>query len=602
MCVHFMKIDSLSSLKQGQAKLWMVLIGVNHYQTAEIPSLNFAVADCQGLAAALQFATSLFPRRELLTHYGTPEQPLQLADIEPSLERLFDPIVGMKPQDIVLFFFSGHGVLAPSTQQLYLCLSDTRLIHLHQTGLPIQSLLQRLKASGVGQQVIILDACHSDQVHFTSTLETTLQAYGNQNQDFQALLSCSRGDQIAWELADLQHSVFTYYLIEGIRGAAADAVGQINVDDLYRYVRDRTHQLVQERLKRHQIPSHIKVGQRDIIIGYQHPDARSTFAVSMPPEMSQLQQSDRGLKSWLLKTSPSKFSKFLIQPSMRIAAGIAVLSSTAIAGTKLYQQHQLQQTEQAELDHIRQLQAIRQYPDCISSAERFPPTSHFRPAAQGLSEQCRSAQYQAWLTQGQAFANQDKFSEAIAHLRQIPPPAAIYPVAQKIINQTAQQILNAASQHYLKGELDRAISLVQMTPKSSTLYQESQHKVKQWKQSWQKDKNHFANAAKAKAKSTYVQVIKESEQIKHPYWKQKVLPLVIETKVALNRLEKERKQAIAAIAPPSYLAQVPVYAPSGDRPVHQPIEIAVNSAPARSLPPAPRSGNSTISSAEVERF
>ncbi len=596
-----MKIDSLSSLKQGQAKLWMVLIGVNHYQAAEISSLRFSVADCQGLAAALQAATSLFPRREMLTHYGIPEQSLRLADIERSLERLFDPVDGVMPRDIVMFFFSGHGILEPATQQLYLCLSDTRLGQLPSTGLNVQHLLQRLKASGVGQQVLILDACHSDQVHFTATLETTLQAYGSQNQDFQALLSCSKGDQTAWELVDLQHSVFTYYLIEGIHGAAADAAGKIDVDCLYCYVRDRTHQLVQERLGHHQIPSHVKVGHRDIIIGYQHPDARSTFAVSMPPEMSQLQQSDRLVKSFSPKINANNLAKFIGLPPMKIAAGAAVLASTAIAGTKLHQQYQIQQTEQAKLDHIRQLQATRQYPDCISSAERFPPNSHFRRAAQGLAEQCQSAQHQAWLMQGQTFAKQGKFREAITQLRQIPQPAAIYPVAQKTINQTAQQMLGVANQHYQKGELAQAVSLVQMTPQSSSFYQEGQRKIKQWVQSWNQDKNYFVNAIKAKANSKQAQVIKEGEKIKHPYWKQKVAPLVAETKIALKRLEHERKQAIAAMAPPSYIVQEPVYAQLSDRPlpVNQPVAIAVSSVPTRS---APQPSNSASSSAEVERF
>ena len=594
-----MKIDSLSSLKQGQAKLWMVLIGVNHYQATEISSLRFSVADCQGLAAALQAATSLFPRRELLTHYGTPKQSLRLVDIEQSLERLFDPVDGVMPEDIVLFFFSGHGILEPSTQQLYLCLSDTRLGQLPSTGLNMQQLLQRLKASGVGQQVIILDACHSGHVHFISALETTLKAYGSQNQDFQALLSCSRGDQTAWELVDLQHSVFTYYLIEGICGAAADAAGKIDVDCLYHYVRDRTHQLVQERLGHHQIPSHIKVGHRDIIIGYQPPDARSTFAMSMPPEMSQLQQSDRIVKSVSPKINANNLAKFIGSPPIKIAAGAAILASTTIAGTKLYQQHQIQQVEQAELDHIRQLKATRQYPNCISSAERFPPNSHFRRAAQGLAEQCQSAQHQAWLTQGQALAKQGKFREAIAQLHQIPQPAAIYPVAQRIINQTAQQILSVANQHYQKGELERAVSLLQITPQSSSLYLEGQQKIKQWMQSWNQDKNHFANATKAKANSKQAQVIKEGEQIKHPYWKQKVAPLVTETKLALKRLEHK-----PAIAPPSYVAQVPIYAQAdyNPPPTSQPVEIAVSSMPARSLPPAPRPANSTVPSAEVERF
>jgi hypothetical protein len=344
-----MKIDSLYPLKQGESKLWMVLIGVNHYQDQALPSLRFAVADCEGLAAALQAATRQFPRREILTHYGTAEQPLQQSDIERSLERLLDPVAGMMPEDILLFFFSGHGVLEPSTHQLYLGVSDTRLEQLQATGLAVSLLLQRFKASGVGQQVIILDACHSGQMHFTATLEATLQTYGSQSQDFQALLSCSGHDQTAWELEDLRHSAFTYALIAGIRGAAADEVGQIDVEHLYRYVRDRTHALVQARLGQQQIPSQIKVGCRDIIIGYKHPAPFPAFAVSLPLEqplsLRQPLDSYLGMKSLKpRKPSAIRFSKLLRHPSIKIATGALGLVSIAISGTHLNQKYQIHQT------------------------------------------------------------------------------------------------------------------------------------------------------------------------------------------------------------------------------------------------------------------
>ena len=49
--------DPLSVLTSGKATLWMLLVGVNHYEDERLTPLNFAVSDCQGLAAALAEAT-----------------------------------------------------------------------------------------------------------------------------------------------------------------------------------------------------------------------------------------------------------------------------------------------------------------------------------------------------------------------------------------------------------------------------------------------------------------------------------------------------------------------------------------------------------------
>lgn len=56
---------------------------------------------------------------------------------------------------------------------------------------------------------------------------------------FYALLSCDRGQQ-SWEFPQLGHGVFTYYLIRGLRGEAADSQGVIEADGLYRYVYHQT--------------------------------------------------------------------------------------------------------------------------------------------------------------------------------------------------------------------------------------------------------------------------------------------------------------------------------------------------------------------------
>jgi hypothetical protein len=60
---------------------------------------------------------------------------------------------------------------------------------------------------------------------------------------FYALLSCDRTQQ-SWEFPEMGHGFFTYYLIRGLQGEAADHRGTIEADLLYRYVYHQTLQYI----------------------------------------------------------------------------------------------------------------------------------------------------------------------------------------------------------------------------------------------------------------------------------------------------------------------------------------------------------------------
>ena len=54
------------------------------------------------------------------------------------------------------------------------------------------------------------------------------------------ILSASRANEVSVENDDLGHGVFTYYVLEGLRGKADfDRDGVITVDELYTYIADK---------------------------------------------------------------------------------------------------------------------------------------------------------------------------------------------------------------------------------------------------------------------------------------------------------------------------------------------------------------------------
>ncbi len=159
---------NVKQLQQGEAKLWLLLIGVGEYQDSKLNPLPYAVADCQVLGDALRGTTKLFPKTEIIIAHSQNNFPPQLATVTQELQQITSLA---QPEDTILFYFSGHGILEPNTQQVFLCLEDTVINpdKLTTTGLRVIDILDQLATCQAGKQIIILDACHSGGLNLRST-------------------------------------------------------------------------------------------------------------------------------------------------------------------------------------------------------------------------------------------------------------------------------------------------------------------------------------------------------------------------------------------------------------------------------------------------
>lgn len=229
------------------AKLWILLVGVNQYHDRHhLSSLQYSAVDCQGLGEALTEATASFENKEVIIHHDFVDSAPQLAAVQKSIQHILS---SAKVKDTILFYFSGHGILETKTQQVVLCLADTQTEDLIATGLPLNNLLAQLSNCAASQQLVWLDACHSGGMTLRGTgnsladpssqLVEVLRHQAAESKGFYALLSCDQTQQ-SWEFPELGHGVFTYYLMRGLRGEAADTQGVIEADALYQYVYHQT--------------------------------------------------------------------------------------------------------------------------------------------------------------------------------------------------------------------------------------------------------------------------------------------------------------------------------------------------------------------------
>jgi len=229
-----------------RSEVWAAIIGINDYQNQGIPDLEYAVADAQAMYEYLQNHMNI-----------SPDHIFALYDESASkteIEKILGDILPRKarPQDTVIIYYSGHGApdhdpSSPDGDNVskYLLASDTDPESMWATVVPmerIRSIFSRIPSERV---VFLADTCYSG-ASGGKTLAMSTRASLNDN--FLDRLAAGRGRVIitasgAGELAREDenlgggHGVFTYYLLEGLKGAAdADGDKLITSGEAYEYV------------------------------------------------------------------------------------------------------------------------------------------------------------------------------------------------------------------------------------------------------------------------------------------------------------------------------------------------------------------------------
>ncbi len=263
-----------------------LIIGNSEYQDPTLARLVTPNEDVNDLAEVLR-APEIGEFDEATTLINE-----SAANIRLEIESLF---ADKKPDDLLLLYFSGHGV-RDEQGQLYLAVKDTRHNRLRATAIPAVFITDGMDHSRSRRQVLILDCCHSGafaqgakgapgaSVGTAAAFEGT--GFGR------VVLTATDSTQYAWQgdevIGESENSVFTYHLIEGLRTGAADrdADGRITLDELYDYVYE---QVVTQTPK--QTPGKSSYRQQGEIVIARNPRPIKPKPVELPVELRQLIES-----------------------------------------------------------------------------------------------------------------------------------------------------------------------------------------------------------------------------------------------------------------------------------------------------------------------
>ncbi len=220
-----------------------MVVGINAYPGAR--NLKYAVNDARGFAAYLTEQVGVPPDHVFL-----------LTDAEATKTRI-ESLLGTQlkrraaEDDSVIIFYAGHGAVETDPAnpdgdgfEKYLLPHDARLDDLYASSISmndIRTIFQRIRARRL---IFIADTCYSGAAGGRTLL--TAKSRANLSDRFMERISQGKGrviissasaNEISKEDDRLGHGIFSYYLLEGLRGKAdQDADGIITVDELFAYV------------------------------------------------------------------------------------------------------------------------------------------------------------------------------------------------------------------------------------------------------------------------------------------------------------------------------------------------------------------------------
>lgn len=231
----------------SKSKRWALVIGVDKYSDTQITTLGGSSNDAKSIAEALVRYAG-FPQDQVVLL--TTDQPAERQPTRGNILRRLSNLASVMPADGLLFFsFAGHGM--ERSNQAFLLPSDSQVSNdvdlLEQTAINVTQIKNRIRSTGVKQVVMVLDACRNDPAGRANADNPLTAAYlrgfnfdvrNSEVTAFATLYATAVGER-AYEYTEKHQGYFTWELVQGLKGAAANEKGEITLAALLKYVQER---------------------------------------------------------------------------------------------------------------------------------------------------------------------------------------------------------------------------------------------------------------------------------------------------------------------------------------------------------------------------
>lgn len=273
---------------------YLLSIGLSRYRDPSLDNLSFARADAEALSASLREAWARDP--------GPSAASTLVSDEAATTERILrelDMLATLRPEDVVVISFAGHGLVEPSGYVL--ATYDTKLGSATATGITMAAFEAKLAAIPAQKKLVLLDACHGGELALDekpaasvgsglavrgvvprvagpTLFEPIVEEVFTDLRDTTGaqILAASTGKQYAIETATLGHGVFTWAILDALDDLTnldQDGNGRLSVREL----QARVTKVVVAETRGRQVP----VSRRE------NPELDFTLISIPPPSLEQ---------------------------------------------------------------------------------------------------------------------------------------------------------------------------------------------------------------------------------------------------------------------------------------------------------------------------
>ena len=258
-------------LEKKRGRIYAVVVGINDYLNAR--KLKYAVND----------ATAF--KNYLRSNIKIPEENIFLLTDKHATKDNIQKLLGTQikrrasKEDTVIIFYAGHGAVEPDPSnpdgdgfEKYLLPYDADLDDLYTSSISmdeITKIFQRIQAERL---IFIGDTCYSGAAGGRTAL--AYKARANLSEKFldriskgkgRVIISSCSANEVSKEDDGLQHGVFSYYLLEGLKGKAdRDSDGIITITEIFGYLSHKVPKVTGQ--DQHPVKKGITEGE--LVIGY----------------------------------------------------------------------------------------------------------------------------------------------------------------------------------------------------------------------------------------------------------------------------------------------------------------------------------------------
>jgi uncharacterized protein YjbI with pentapeptide repeats len=239
------------------------IIGISKYDhDSKFPNLDFCENDANAVYNILNAQGYDIPSNSMLVGR------VEWAKMRDEIIKFFTDRT-LKQDDTLFFYFSGHGYLDRNTGRTYLSTSEMHPERPESRGIPFDELTTYLNLSNSERIMAVLDFCYSGALEVHSRGKGAEEEYmkaekgeeiaslanTNMARTVERLIKSGQGkcvlassleEQRSFGMEDQPYSLFTYFLIQGLKGANGESVdinGHVTPELLGNYVNEKILEL-----------------------------------------------------------------------------------------------------------------------------------------------------------------------------------------------------------------------------------------------------------------------------------------------------------------------------------------------------------------------